>query len=107
MADITSGCTVIADNIGDNGGFVLFSTAATADDGDYIVMTNATKSNTLTGKRLLTRAAFAVRDFALAGTAANDPLNFDSTMIKIGGSTDNKERRIIAFVVPVTSTGGD
>jgi len=104
MADITSGCTLVASSIGMGFGFAVVKTAATADDGDYFTM------DTLLGHDVNVIWAWGIQD--PTGTAASEPMIYTGSTttpdkVTIGGSTDNKRRDILVVFTSRESTGGD
>ena len=112
MADITSGCTVIATETLQKGKLVVFTTAATADDQDYIVFDNATLSSTLTNERLVPKFAIGLSGYANVFTGLTtdttvDAMAWDATVVTIKGAFDNLARTIAVYAVSASSTGGD
>ena len=104
MADVTSGCTLVASTISMGLGIAVVKTAATADDGDYFDM------DTLLGVDVDVIFATGIQD--PTGTGASEPMEWTGTSttpdrVTIGGSTDNKRRDVLVVYSGRESTGGD
>ena len=103
-ADITTGCTVQADNKLGGMGIAIVSTAATADDTDYFDM------DTLLGVDVNVIFAIGVDD--ADGTALNTPFSWTQSTttpdrVTIGSNIDNKRRDVLICYTGRSSTGSD
>jgi len=97
MGDISAGCTLKTTNEPQSAIRIsIIETAATADDGDYILL------NTVTGLSGIKTALHATATQDIIGTAVTDAMKIDSTdktKIYIGGSTDDKIRTILVHSI--------
>jgi len=103
-ADVTSGCTLIADSKLSGFGIAVVNTAATADDTDYFDM------DTILGVEVNVIYATATDD--ADGTPITTPMSWTQTTtnpdrVTIGSNVDNKRRDVVVFYLARSSTGGD